>query len=215
MGNKQATLADTVMDIRLASKQLEAASRRAEKDEKKERGKVAKAISKGNKEGAQIYAQNAIRKKHEALNYLKLASKMDAVASRLDTAEKSQQMSQNISRTIPQLNKALTDMTPEKMAQNMEKFEKIFEDLDVRTEYMANAIDSTTATATPVGQFDELIQQVGEEHALNVEQFLRDTPLQNPLQANANATAAAQANQPAAVAEEDDSLEKRLAQLRS
>ena len=39
-----------------------------------------------------IYAQNAIRKKHEALNYLKLSSKMDAAASRLDAAIKSQQV---------------------------------------------------------------------------------------------------------------------------
>lgn len=34
--------------------------------------KVKKAIEKGNMEGAKIYAQNAIRKKNEQLNYLKL-----------------------------------------------------------------------------------------------------------------------------------------------
>ena len=84
------------MNTKIAAKQLEAQSRRAEKDEKKEKEKVRKAIEKGNKEGAQIYAQNAIRKKHEAINYLKLASKMDAVASRLDSAEKSQQMTRQV-----------------------------------------------------------------------------------------------------------------------
>ena len=44
----------------------------------------------GNMEGAKIYAQNAIRKKSEALNYLKLASRLDAVVSRLDTQAKMQ-----------------------------------------------------------------------------------------------------------------------------
>ena len=41
-------------------------------------------------EGAKIYAQNAIRKKQEALNYMKLASRLDAVVSRLDTQAKMQ-----------------------------------------------------------------------------------------------------------------------------
>ncbi len=51
---------------------------------------VKKAIEKGNMEGAKIYAQNAIRKKHEQLNYMKLASRLDAVVSRLDTQAKMQ-----------------------------------------------------------------------------------------------------------------------------
>lgn len=50
-----------------------------------ERLKVKRAIEKGNMEGAKIYAQNAIRKKNEQLNYMKLASRLDAVVSRLDT----------------------------------------------------------------------------------------------------------------------------------
>ena len=46
------------------------------------------AIEKGNMDGAKIYAQNAIRKKNETLNYLRLASRLDAVVSRLDTQAK-------------------------------------------------------------------------------------------------------------------------------
>ncbi len=39
-----------------------------------------------------MYAQNAIRKKNEALNYLRLASRLDAVSSRLDTQVKMNQV---------------------------------------------------------------------------------------------------------------------------
>ncbi len=60
------------------------------KQEKAEKLKIKKAIEKGNLEGAKIYAQNAIRKKTEALNYLKLGSRLDAVVSRLDTQAKMQ-----------------------------------------------------------------------------------------------------------------------------
>ena len=37
-------------------------------------------------EGAKIYAQNVIREKNQALNFLRLSSRIDAVASRLETA---------------------------------------------------------------------------------------------------------------------------------
>lgn len=37
-------------------------------------------------EGARIYAQNVIREKNQALNFLRLGSRVDAVAARLETA---------------------------------------------------------------------------------------------------------------------------------
>jgi hypothetical protein len=49
-------------------------AKKCEKEEKSEKGKVKKAIEKGNIEGARIYAQNAIRKKTEQLNYLKVST---------------------------------------------------------------------------------------------------------------------------------------------
>jgi hypothetical protein len=37
-------------------------------------------------EGARIYAQNAIREKNSSLNFLRLGSRVDAVAARLESA---------------------------------------------------------------------------------------------------------------------------------
>lgn len=47
---------------------------------------TAQALSQGNTEGARIYASNAIRKKTESLNLLRLSSRIDAVSSRVETA---------------------------------------------------------------------------------------------------------------------------------
>ena len=47
---------------------------------------IVKALEQGNKEGARIYAENAIRKKNEGLNYLKMAARVDAVSNRVQTA---------------------------------------------------------------------------------------------------------------------------------
>lgn len=141
-----------------------------------EKQKVRKAIEKGNRDGARIFAQNAIRKKHEALSYLRLSSKMDAVASRLDAADRSQQMTDSIFKAVPGLKSALDQMDIEKVTTSMDQFERLFEDLDVRGDYVVNAIDQTTATSTPVDQVDSLIAEVGEEHALDVSGMLSDLP---------------------------------------
>jgi len=51
-------------------------------------------------EGAKIYAQNAIRKKNEALNYLRLGSRLDAVVSRLDQQAKMQVINKSMGESI-------------------------------------------------------------------------------------------------------------------
>lgn len=51
------------------------------------------ALQQGNTEGAKIYASNAIRKKNESLNLLRLSSRIDAVSSRVETAVTMRQVS--------------------------------------------------------------------------------------------------------------------------
>ena len=83
-------LRDQIFNLKFTSKQLVRQARKSEKEEKSEKLKIKKAIEKGNIDGAKIYAQNAIRKKNEALNYMRLGSRLDAVVSRLDTQAKMQ-----------------------------------------------------------------------------------------------------------------------------
>jgi len=198
------SLQDIAFEMKLKAKELERASRKMEKEEAAEKLKVKKQIQKGNKDNAQIFATNAIRKKGQALNFLKLSARFDAIASRLDDAAKNKELTKGISSAVPQLEKAMNSIPIEQMAENMEQFEKLFEDLDVRSDYIANAVDSTTAQSTPLDQVDQLIAQVGEEHALDVQDMLSETPMGLlPTAGAANAKK-----------EEIDPLEARLASLR-
>lgn len=45
-------------------------------------------MEKGNTEGARIHAESAIRNKNQALNYLKLEARLNAVVSRLEEKQK-------------------------------------------------------------------------------------------------------------------------------
>ncbi|KAF1771239.1 hypothetical protein GCK72_003065 [Caenorhabditis remanei] len=85
-GESSMALEKHLFDLKFAAKQLEKNAQRCEKEEKVEKDKLTAAIKKGNKEVAQVHAENAIRKKNEAVNYIKMAARIDAVAARVQTA---------------------------------------------------------------------------------------------------------------------------------
>lgn len=72
--------------MKFATKELERNSKKAEKQEKLEKVKAKKAIQKGNMDVARIHAENAIRNKSQSVNYLRMSARVDAVASRVQTA---------------------------------------------------------------------------------------------------------------------------------
>lgn len=50
----------------------------------------------------------------------------------------------------------------------MDKFEAQFEDIDVQTQYMEGAMGNTTSLSTPQEEVDLLMQQVADEHGLEL-----------------------------------------------
>ncbi|KAJ1818652.1 hypothetical protein LPJ56_001767 [Coemansia sp. RSA 2599] len=143
-------------------------AKKCQKDEKKELTKLKKAISSGSTEEARIYASNAIRKKSERINITKMASRVDAVASRVQTAVTMQQVVKSIGGTVKMMDRAAQTMNLEQMSLVMDAFEKQFEDLDVQTGYMEGAIGGTTALDVPQDDVDMLIQRVADEDGLEL-----------------------------------------------
>ena len=48
----------------------------------------------------------------------------------------------------------------------MDKFEQQFEDLDLTSQYMESAIDSTTSATMPESQVENLMAQIADENGL-------------------------------------------------
>ena len=119
-------------------------------------------------EGAKIYAQNAIREKNQALSYLQLSSRIDAVAARVATGISMGNLNKNIGSIVLSMGKVMSTMNVENISHTMETFEQQFDDLDVRSAYMEGTMNSTTAISTPSEQVDELIQMVADENGLQV-----------------------------------------------
>ena len=200
-GNSEKQFLDQIFNLKFTSKQLTRSANKCVKEEKSEKLKVKKAIEKGNIEGARIYAQNAIRKRTEQLNYLKLASRLDAVVSKLDTQSKMNTVNKSMAGIVKALDRALQSNNLEQVSQTMDKFEQQFESLDVQSECVQEAMGNQQAMSTPEDDVNTLMMQVADEHGL-------ETGMLMP------SAGQGQMEQPSAQKQAEEDLTSRLANLR-
>ncbi|KAH9713179.1 hypothetical protein WN944_021664 [Citrus x changshan-huyou] len=167
MGNTEKLL-NQIMDLKFTSKSLQRQARKCEKEEKAEKLKVKKAIEKGNMDGARIYAENSIRKRTEQMNYLRLASRLDAVVARLDTQAKMTTINKSMANIVKSLESSLATGNLQKMSETMDSFEKQFVNMEVQAEFMESAMAGSTSLSTPEGEVNSLMQQVADDYGLEV-----------------------------------------------
>mmetsp|Transcript_46460 Transcript_46460/g.121969 ORF Transcript_46460/g.121969 Transcript_46460/m.121969 type:complete len:162 (-) Transcript_46460:784-1269(-) len=146
------SLEKQLFQLKLTAKQMQKLSAKCEKESKAEKTKIKKALEKDNADGARIHAQNAIRNTSNAQNYLRLSSRVDAVASRLEAAIKMQQVTKGMKGVVQGMDKVLASMDVEQITKVMDRFESSFEDMDVRSEYIEGAMNSSTTAAMPEEQ---------------------------------------------------------------
>jgi charged multivesicular body protein 1 len=175
-------------------------------------------------EVARLHASNAIRKKSESLNFLRLSARVDAAASRVETAVKMRQVTGSMTGVVKNMERAMNSMNLEQVCREnkaatwcvtyrilihmqvsmiMDKFEQQFEDLDVQTSYMEGSMSQTTAMTTPVDQVDDLMQQVADENGLELQMELPGASTNSFKMGTAT------------IEGEQDELAERLAKLRN
>lgn len=190
-----------LFNLKFAAKELQRNSKKCEKEEKAEKVKLKRAIQKNNMEGARIHAENAIRQKNQALNYLRMSARVDAVASRVQTAVTTKKVTQSMAGVVKSMDSAMKSMNLEKISALMDKFERQFEDLDVQSSYMENTMSATTTVTVPQNDVENLMQQVADEAGLELNMEL-------PRGETGSVVAST------AASAEQDELTQRLAKLR-
>ena len=158
-----ADLQNVLFNLKFASKQLSKSAKKEEKAAEKEKAKVAQAMAKGSPEAARIYAENAIRKKNEYLNLLRLSARLDAAASRVQTAVQMKQVTAAMGQTVRGMDKALESMDPLKITALMDKFEQQTGNMDVALGTMDQAFSNTESSTVPTAEVDQLMEQLKAE----------------------------------------------------
>ncbi|XP_028756243.1 ESCRT-related protein CHMP1B-like [Neltuma alba] len=168
MGNTETKFMKQIMELKFNSKSLQRQACKCKKEEKSEELKVKKAMEKGNMDGARIHAENAIRKRTEQMNYLRLASRLDAVVARLDTQAKMSNINKSMINIVKSLESSLATGNLQKMSETMDNFEKQFVNMEVQAEFTETAMAGSTSLSTPEDQVNSLMQEVADDYGLEV-----------------------------------------------
>ncbi|KAI3407846.1 hypothetical protein GPALN_013475 [Globodera pallida] len=110
-----------LFNLRFAAKELSRNAKKCDKQEKEEKVKLTNALKKGNREVAQVHAENSIRKKNEALNYLRMSARIDAVAARVQTAATQKRVTTSMQGVVKAMESAMKSMNLEKVQNLMDR----------------------------------------------------------------------------------------------
>ncbi len=119
-------------------------------------------------ENAKIYAENVIRNRKEALNLRRFSVKMGALAAKLESAYRTQQMSESIAKSVPMLKNCLKKMDAAGIGANVDQFERVFEDLDVKTEELSGAMENVYSSSIEEGEVNNLLSEMKDTCAMEV-----------------------------------------------
>tara|TARA_E500000178_G_C16753907_1_gene631625 strand:- start:121 stop:747 length:627 start_codon:yes stop_codon:yes gene_type:complete len=174
MGNSGSNIQNEIFNMKFTSKQLQKRYQKYEKQSKKRRQEVKKAIEDGNMDIAKQYAQMAITDHKTGIKMLGLSSKLDAVAAKLESAQRMKQVSKQMASTVKGMEYAMKAMDVDKLTNTMSQFETMFDELDIKAEYMDQTMSGVQASTTPIDEVDQLMEQVASEHGLEIASAIDD-----------------------------------------
>nr|CAD7199476.1 unnamed protein product [Timema douglasi] len=168
-------------------------ARRSQKQEKIEKEQCKKHIRKGNLAVAKIHAENSIRQRNQALNFMTMSARVESIAAKVQDAQTMSRVTNSLRKVSEAMDKTLKSMNLEKISKLVDAFENNLEELDVRESCVKDMMSEATTTAVPILDVEALLNEVAEEAGL-------DLMVSLPVEYGS--------------VEEQDDLAKRLAKLR-
>ncbi|KAL7667648.1 hypothetical protein ACOME3_010532 [Neoechinorhynchus agilis] len=157
-------------------------AKKALNDSERERARVKRALTAGHQQGAEhyeaarIYAENAVRKRHEYLNYLRLSARVDGVRSRVQSAYAMRAVIKDVHQITNTLERAMDVFQLEKVSEIMDKFERQFDNVDVKSGVMEHTMNSVTTLNAPADEVMNLLRKVADENGIELKAQLDQIP---------------------------------------
>lgn len=167
---------DAIISLKMTARQFERQSAASARLDTRERANVKKSLERGACDVAAVHASSAIRHKNESLNFLRLASRLDGMTSRLETQMKMRGAQHAIASIVKNLERALNTESIEKMHNTFDTFEKQCDNLQIQSDAMETAMGGVTQSTTPPHEVDDLISQIAHENNIEIRAGLPGTP---------------------------------------
>ena len=171
---------DKIFEFKMMAKQFAKESKKAENEYKKNLTKTKNLMEKGKYDQARVTAADAIRKKNEINRYQVLSSKIDTIAQRLQSAMQTNQLTEKMSQLTKLMagsGDKLNDIV--QLADTMENFEKMFDDLDVNNAMMNEVMNNVNAGTIDDNEVNLLVNQVAEANGMKIMDSLNNAENNN------------------------------------
>lgn len=163
-GGKQKQLEDQLFNMKMMIKILSSHATKMKKKYNSTVAKIRKAIKESDNESALLLADHAVQQRKLQLRYTKLSLKMDIIASVTQSSLETQHTTNSIANVIQTVT-SIKD--PTTVVSEIERFEALFDDLNITTNTVENTLDSSTSMSSLGSQeASTLISQIRDSVAI-------------------------------------------------
>ena len=132
--------------------------------------KVKQAIQQNNPTLAKQYGEQALRARKDVTRYRTISSKVNGIASKLNAAYKNHQLTSQMANMVNQLSGI--NLNSVGAMETLEKFEKMFDNIDVNTKMMDDVLDNIGVGTVNEQEVNELLAQCAEGQANKIDMMM-------------------------------------------
>ncbi len=163
-------LFNKIFEFRQMSKQMEKQAEKSKNTQDFYTKKVKQAIEQNNVALAKQYGEQALRARKDVTRYRTLSSKISGISSKLQAAHKNQQLTGQMASLVNQLSGI--NFNSVGAVETLDKFEKMFDNLDVHTKMMDDVLDNIGVGTVNEQEVNELLAQCAEGQANKIDMMM-------------------------------------------
>jgi len=176
-------LNQALFQLKMSSKRFLRESKRSEKEKEKNLKSAKACLLKGDEEGARLYSINAQNNINDYKKYLRMSSRLDAMASSLKSNYNFADVMKHLSLNVnPILVKEADSMDLRELCKNFETFQEAFDKMSVNANIMGENFDKVTSEGNTVENADNLLNQLKNEVTFQNMKNTNDQVVLNNLQ---------------------------------
>ena len=173
-------LFNKIFEFKTQAKQMEKQAEKSKASQDFYTKKVKEAIQKNDPTLAKQYGEKALRARADATRYRTLASKVSGISSRLQAAHQNHTLTSQMANLVNQMSHV--NFNTVGAVETMEKFEKMFDNLDVQSKMMDDVLDNLNTGTVNEREVNELLQQCAEGQANKIDMMMAGPYKENPYQ---------------------------------
>ena len=153
-----------IFQLKMSSKRFLRESNRAQKEKEKNLKSAKASLLKGDEESARLYTMTAQNNINDYKKYLRMSSRLDAIASSLKSNVNFADVMKHLSNNVnPILVKEADSMDLRELCRDFETFQEAFDKMSVNANIMGENFDKVTSEGNTIENADTLLNQLKNE----------------------------------------------------